>query len=108
MSHGAGLIPPEPPRDWTDVHELNETLRGAVVERGDYEAKDGDPFSVIVVESEDGQHHRVPCSRVDLRPLIERENVQVGDEVAATFWGMMGQKYVYTTAVRKAGQGQLA
>ena len=109
MSHEP-LVPPEPPKNWTDTHNTNDTAHGLVGERGDYESKDGTPFSVIVIESEGGQRYRVPCSRSDLRPLIEREDVAVGDEVGITFWGQQGQKYVYTYAVRKLEdkQGQLA
>lgn len=110
MPHGEDLNPPEPPKDWTDTHELNETLRGDVAERDDFESKDGTPFSVIFVETREGERHRVPCSRTDLRPLIERHDVAVGDEVAITYWGQQGQKFVYTYDIRKAdwsAQGQL-
>jgi hypothetical protein len=106
----APLVPPEPQQDWTNTHKLNDTIQGLVVERNDYESKDGTPFSVIIIESGDGQSHRVPCSRNDLRPLIEREDIAIGDEVAITYWGQQGQKFVYTFAVRKLqdNQGQLS
>lgn len=111
MTHGEGLNPPEPPKDWTDTHELNETLRGEVIERDNFESKsDGTPFSVLIILTKDGDRRRVPCSRTDLRPIIEQDGADVGDELAVTYWGKAGPKFVYTHEIRKAdwsAQGQL-
>ena len=105
MTQASPLVPPEPPQNWTDVHAANETIGGLVIKRDDFESKDGTPFSVIVIETDDNKQHRVPLSRTDLRPLVEREEVAEGDEVAITYWGQQGQKFVYTYALRKLGQG---
>jgi len=109
MAQRSPLVPPEPPKNWTDTHAANETVSGLVVKRDDFESKDGTPFSVIVIEGTDNKQYRVPCSRTDLRPLVEREDITVGDEVAITFWGNQGQKFVYTYATRRlqGEQGQL-
>jgi len=101
------LVPPEPPKNWTDTHVANETISGLVVQRDDYESKDGTPFSVIVIEDTESKQYRVPCSRTDLRPLIEKEGVVEGDELAVTFWGSQGAKFIYTYATRRLGQGEL-
>lgn len=105
------LVPPEPPKTWTDIHDLNETLRGLVIERRDFESKeDGTPYSVILVETKESVQYRVPCSRTDLRPLIEREDIAVGDEIAVTYRGKQGSRFIYTIATRRlqGEQGQLS
>jgi hypothetical protein len=95
------LTPPEPPRDWTETHDPNP-VRGTVTERTDYQSRDGDPFTVIVVTDEDGNDHRIPLSRSDLRPLVEKEDVTEDDDLAIQFWGMQGPRFVYTYAIDKA------
>lgn len=96
---------PEPAKDWTDAHDP-EGIEGAVTQRDDFVTKTGDEFTVIVVTDETGNEYRVPLSRVDLKPLVERERVAEGDRIAIRFWGLAGPKFVYTFVVEKAGSSQ--
>ncbi len=84
---------PEPTRDWIVTHSPE-----------DYTTKAGDPFTVITIENPDTEEqHTVPLGRTDLRPLVDRDHVAVGDLVAIKFWGMSGQKFVYTFNVHSNG-----
>jgi hypothetical protein len=103
------LIPPEPRRTWTEVHEPGDTLRVEIIDRREIEKvdKDGNPQTLVAITGvdADGVEWDVPLFRMDLRKAIPEAHK--GVEIAFTYWGMQGQRYVYTHKARDRSE-QLA
>lgn len=98
------LIPPEPTKTWTDVHEIGDTLHLAeIVDRREIEKtdKDGNPETIVAITGVDdlGAEWDVPLFRSDLKKAIP--DAQVGSAIAFTYWGQQGKKFVYTHAAAR-------
>ena len=101
--HGDDLNPPEwtEQQDWLDYHEAGDVLRGLVTERSEYETKNG-PLVVIVIETAEGNEHRIPLGRSGLKPIVTKHQIDKGDEVAIGYHGKSDSGYFrYTFEVRK-------
>jgi len=108
MISPVGLVAPEPVRNWLDQHEPGDELRFTVTERRDTEVKNGaragESLTWITVVDESGREWELPLGRADLKPLAEKDDVQVGDAAVLKYWGLSGTKEIYTRAVRHAAE----